>query len=194
MEFENEVTVEVDYSKEELYSILKKNGFKICEEFDINDIYMVDTKYNNLINPLELLEHSIIIRDIIASNSKKLVTYKYKEYNDKEEIIKQGKVNMEIKSIQEAINVFKCLKYEKLVTVNDHIVVFSNGLDEFALEFVNDKHIYIEVEEKCNYSKTRYNSIDEMKELFKKYNIVKIKNNNYFAKKAKDAIVEKKQM
>lgn len=191
MKYEKEVTVLVEYSKDELYSILEKNGFKICEEYDVKDIYMVDTNYKDISKPLKMLEHSILIRNVIATEEKKLVTYKFKEYNEKEEIIRQGKVSMEIKNTEDAIKIFQCLKYEHLVNVNDHVVIFNNGIDEFAVEFVNDKHIYIEVEDKCNYCDTVYNSVDEMKDLFKKYNITKIKNDNYFAKKAKDAIIEK---
>ena len=49
---------------------------------------------------------------------------------------------------------------------------------EFAVEFVNDKHIYIEIEQN-----NKYLSIDEMKAVFSKYNIP-VKGKDFFVKKA----------
>lgn len=191
MKYENEITVETVCSIQELNNLLEKLEFKAMEEYDIFDIYMLDKNYNNTENKLELLKHCILIRDIVGKDEEtKKITYKYKEYNEKEEIVKQGKSDCEILDIEEAKNLFEALNYEELIRINDHIIVYSNNIDELAVQVVNNKHIYIEIEEKCNYINKKYNSLDEMKNVVSKYKIP-IKEENYFVKKAEIELEEK---
>ncbi len=191
MKYENEITVETVCSLQELNNLLEKLEFKVMEEYDVFDIYMLDKNYNNTENKLELLKHSILIRDIVGKDEEtKKITYKYKEYNEKEEIVKQGKIDCEILDIEEAKNLFEALNYKELIRINDHIIVYSNNIDELAVQVVNNKHIYIEIEEKCNYINKKYNSLDEMKNVVSKYKIP-IKEENYFVKKAEIELEEK---
>lgn len=191
MKYENEITVETVCSLQELNNLLEKLEFKVMEEYDVFDIYMLDKNYNNTENKLELLKHCILIRDIVGKDEEtKKITYKYKEYNEKEEIVKQGKIDCEILDIEEAKNLFEALNYEELIRINDHIIVYSNNIDELAVQVVNNKHIYIEIEEKCNYINKKYNSLDEMKNVVSKYKIP-IKEENYFVKKAEIELEEK---
>ncbi len=191
MKYENEITVETVCSIQELNNLLEKLEFKVMEEYDVFDIYMLDKNYNNTENKLELLKHCILIRDIVGKDEEtKKITYKYKEYNEKEEIVKQGKSDCEILDIEEAKNLFEALNYEELIRINDHIIVYSNNIDELAVQVVNNKHIYIEIEEKCNYINKKYNSLGEMKNVVSKYKIP-IKEENYFVKKAEIELEEK---
>mgnify|MGYP004561927865 FL=1 len=191
MKYENEITVETVCSLQELNNLLEKLEFKAMEEYDVFDIYMLDKNYNNTENKLELLKHCILIRDIVGKDEEtKKITYKYKEYNEKEEIVKQGKIDCEILDIEEAKKLFEALNYEELIRINDHIIVYSNNIDELAVQVVNNKHIYIEIEEKCNYINKKYNSLDEMKNVISKYKIP-IKEENYFVKKAEIELEEK---
>lgn len=64
MNNENEITVEVDTSLDELIKILKSKGFKQREEFDYNDIYLIN-KNDREDNYLLMLNKCIIIRNII---------------------------------------------------------------------------------------------------------------------------------
>lgn len=191
MKYENEITVETVCSLQELNNLLEKLEFKVMEEYDVFDIYMLDKNYNNTENKLELLKHCILIRDIVGKDEEtKKITYKYKEYNEKEEIVKQGKIDCEILDIEEAKKLFEALNYEELIRINDHIIIYSNNIDELAVQVVNNKHIYIEIEEKCNYINKKYNSLDEMKNVISKYKIP-IKEENYFVKKAEIELEEK---
>ena len=191
MKYENEITVETVCSIQELNNLLEKLEFKVMEEYDVFDIYMLDKNYNNTENKLELLKHCILIRDIVGKDEEtKKITYKYKEYNEKEEIVKQGKSDCEILDIEEAKNLFEALNYEELIRINDHIIVYSNNIDELAVQVVNNKHIYIEIEEKCNYINKKYNSLGEMINVVSKYKIP-IKEENYFVKKAEIELEEK---
>ena len=110
-------------------------------------------------------------------------------YDENGNITKQGKTNCKINSIEEAVNLFNALGYEKLININDHLLVYANKDDEFVIECVNNKHIYIEIEDKCNYIDKCYKSDEEMKDAIDKYNLP-LKQNNYYAKKALDELNE----
>lgn len=191
MKFEKEITVEVDTSLENLLEILKKNNFELKEQYKLIDIYMVKKDININENYLDTIKNCVLIRHIIEDDKEtKLITYKYKEYNDIGEILNQGKVNCRVDSIGSAYDLLKQLGYNKLIEIKDHISVYANDTCELCVQEVNNKHIYIEIEDKCHYINKNYKTIDEMKNEFEKYNIP-IKNNDYFVKKAE---IELKEM
>lgn len=191
MIFEKEITVEVDTSLNNLIDILNNNNFKIREEYDLIDIYMVKNDIKLDDNYLDILKNCVLIRHVIEKDKEtKLITYKYKEYNDIGEILNQGKINCKIESIDSAYELLKQLGYNKLIHIKDHISVYSNDTCELCIQEVNNKHIYIEIEDECHYINKTYETIEEMKDEFDRYNIP-IKNNNYFVKKAE---IELKEM
>ena len=191
MKYEKEITIEVNITYEKLKEVLENNNFEIKEEYDLKDIYMINKNYPIDDNYLKLLNNCVLIRHIIDSEKElKMITYKYKEYNEKEEIIKQGKINCNIENIEDAYNLFNCLNYKELIRINDHLIVFANKNIELVVQLVNNKHIYIEMEDKCNYIDRYYKSENEMINDLKQYNIP-IKDNNYFVKKAEIELKEK---
>ena len=183
MNNENEITVEVDTSLDELIKILKSKGFKLKEEFDYNDIYLIN-KNDRENNYLSMLNKCIIVRNIIEKKKDtKFLVYKHKEYNDNKEIIKQEQVKVEIDNIDNSKLLFEQLGFEELIRINDHMLVFATDKDEFVVQNVNNKHIYIEIEDECRYANRFYNSIDEMKSVIVD-NSIPFKNNDFFVKKA----------
>ncbi|MBR6034171.1 MAG: hypothetical protein IKP28_05525 [Clostridia bacterium] len=189
MNYENEITVEVDTSLEDLIDIIKSRGFKLKETYDLNDIYLIN-KNNKKGDYLSMLNKCVLIRDIIEENKEtKMLTYKYKEYNEKKEIIKQGKVKIKIDDIDNSKFLFEKLDFEELIRINDHILVYATDKDELVIQNVNNKHIYIEIEDKCNYANKFYNSIDEMKNVIIDNNIP-VKGNDFFVKKAEIELQE----
>ena len=189
MNNENEITVEVDTSLDELIKILKSKGFKQREEFDYNDIYLIN-KNDREDDYLSMLNKCIIIRNIIEKKKDtKFLVYKHKEYNDNKEIIKQEQVKVEIDNIDNSKLLFEQLGFEELIRINDHMYVFATDKDEFVVQNVNNKHIYIEIEDECRYANRFYNSIDEMKSVIID-NSIPFKNNDFFVKKAEIELKE----
>lgn len=183
MNNENEITIEVDTSLEDLINTLKSKGFKLKEEFDYNDIYLIN-KNDREDDYLSMLNKCIIIRNIIEKKKDtKFLVYKHKEYNDNKEIIKQEQVKIEIDNIDNSKLLFEKLGFEELIRINDHMLVFATDKDEFVVQNVNNKHIYIEIEDECRYANRFYNSIDEMKSVIID-NFIPFKNNDFFVKKA----------
>ena len=137
-----------------------------------------------------MLNKCVLIRNIIEQNKEtKMLTYKYKEYNENKEITKQGKVKVKIDDINNSKLLFENLGFEELIRINDHMLVYGTDKDELVIQNVNNKHIYIEIEEQCNYADRCYNSIDEMKSVIIDNNIP-IKNNGFFVKKAEIELEE----
>ena len=190
MNYENEITVEVDTNLDNLLKILESSGFKLQETYDLNDIYLIN-KNDKEEDYLSMLNKCVLIRSMIEEkkDTKKLV-YKYKEYNDKKEIIKQGKINVSIDNIDNTKLLLEKLNFEELIRINDHSLVYASDKDELIVQIVNNKHIYIEIEDNCYHVKKKYNSLDEMKEVIIN-NSIPIKNNDYFVKKAEIELKEK---
>ena len=189
MNYENEITVEVNTTLENLISILENKGFNLKETYDLNDIYLIN-KVDKKDNYLSMLNKCVLIRHIIEENKEtKMLTYKYKEYNENKEITKQGKIKVKIDDIDNSKLLFEKLNFEELIKINDHMLVYATDKDELVIQNVNGKHIYIEIEDKCNYADRFYNSIDEMKAVIID-NEIPIKGNNFFVKKAEVELEE----
>ena len=84
--------------------------------------------------------------------------------------------------------VLEMINYEEFIKIFDHLTVYVNDEDYLVVQEVNNKHIYIEIEQESN--NIKYNSVEDMKNVFNKYNIP-IKNNDYFVKKAEIEINER---
>ena len=181
MKYENEVTVIVTETKEELVYKLHNNEFKLKEEYCVNDIYF--SKDNKNINNDEFIKDCILIREIITKEKIiKKITHKYKEIDSNGNISKNGKSDCDINNIEDAIELLKSLGFKEIIRLNDKLSVYSNKEDELVIQEVNDKYLYIEIEENCEYINKKYKNIEEMKNVFSKYNI-RITDNEYFAKK-----------
>ena len=189
MNYESEITVDVCVDLSSLIKILEENGFELKEVYDLNDIYLIN-KNDREDDYLSMLNKCVLIRNIIEEDKEtKLLTYKYKEYNENKEITRQGKVKVKIDDISNSKLLFEKLGFQELIRINDHMLVYATDKDELVIQNVNNKHIYIEIEDKCNYADRFYNSIDEMKKVITDNNIP-IKNNDFFVKKAEIELQE----
>lgn len=182
MKYENEITVQVTCSYEELHNLLIKQGFKIIEKYTIIDEYLISKDYDlRNKNYLDILKECVIVRYI--ENIVKELLYKYKEYSNNGDIIKQAKVSCKVNDIKEASNFMKTIGYKELIHIQNNSVVYTNDKIEFAVQLVNDKYIFIELEDKSEYLNKTYSSIEEIKEEINLYNLPIVKD-KYFAKKA----------
>lgn len=133
MKYENEITVEVDTDLNTLVRILEKNNFKLMKEYDLNDIYFINKNEKENDN-LSMLNKCVLIRDVIEKNrEKKILTYKYKEYNKLKEINTQGKIKVHIDDIESMKLLLEKLNFEELIRINDHMLVYATETDELAI-------------------------------------------------------------
>lgn len=191
MKYENEITVQVTCSYEELHNLLIKQGFKIIEKYTIIDEYLISKDYDlKNKNSLAILKECVIVRYI--ENTLKELLYKYKEYSNNGDIIKQAKVSCKVNDIKEASNFMKTIGYKELIHIQNNSVVYTNDKIEFAVQLVNDKYIFIELEERSEHVKTVFSNVEDMKKVIDSLNIPMVKN-NYFAKKAVIVLEESKK-
>ena len=191
MKYENEITVQVTCNYEELHSLLIKQGFKIIEKYKVIDEYLISKDYDlKNKNSLAILKECVIVRYI--ENTLKELLYKYKEYSNNGDIIKQAKVSCKVNDIKEASNFMKTIGYKELIHIQNNSVVYTNDKIEFAVQLVNDKYIFIELEERSEHVKTVFSNVEDMKKVIDSLNIPMVKN-NYFAKKAVIVLEESKK-
>lgn len=177
MNFKKEITVEVKSSREELIRYLDNNFFNKKEEYTMYDIYYVKKDYNLDNDIFDILNNCILIRNV--GNKILYYVYKYKEYDDKGNIIKDGKAKVEIKDIEKAKEFLENIGYKEFINIKDLITVYEKNNLEFAVEYVNDRHLYIEIEEN-----ETYDTIEKLIDALEKTKI-NYDRSNYFAKKAK---------
>ena len=188
MKKEFEITVQVKSDYETLKKELEKYNFKIVEEFELNDIYMIDKNIDlSKLSNLEILWKCILIRDL--ANTKKYLLYKHKKYAENWDIIEEWKVECPITDTTKATEFMETINYKKLIEIHDKCIAFANEESELVVQIVNDKYIFIEMESNCMYINRKYSSIDELKEDIKKYNLP-IDKSTYFAKKAEIILKE----
>ena len=182
MQKEREITVLVKCDYKTLKKELENNNFKIVEEFQLNDIYMIDKNLDlSTLSSLEILWKCILIRDLMGA--KKALIYKYKKYTTNWDIIEEWKIECPITDISKAIEFMQSINYKTLFEIHDKCFVFANKKSELVVQLVNDEYIFIEMESECKHIGRKYSSIDELKEDLNNYNLP-IDSATYFAKKA----------
>lgn len=191
MKMETEITVLVKSDYNTLKRILKENEFQKKEEYELEDTYMIDNNIDlSKLSKLEILQKCILVRNIV--NIKKELLYKYKKYAPNGDIIEQGKVECPILDIDKAIDFMKSINYKKLFKIYDKCIVYANKETELIVQLVNDKYIFIEMEDNCEYINRHYNSVEELKEDLNRYQLP-IDTSNYFIKKAELILNEQLQ-
>lgn len=191
MDFEVEICVKYLGSVEELLLDVENKGFVLQEEFQLNDIYMIEddvdiSKHSNL----DILARGVIVREAVGVH--KLLLYKYKEFDENGDIIKQGKVKCPILDIQKGKEFLEYLGYKVMFRINYKNYIYTNGKNEIYIQDAGNNEIYIEMEQgNLKLANLNGKDIKEMKEVLNSYNF-NIDKSNYFVKKAEIALTKLK--
>ena len=182
MQKEIEITLLVNSDYETLKIELEKYNFKIVEEFELNDIYMIDKNIEiSQLSSLDILWKCILVRDVV--NIEKALIYKEKKYAENWDIVEEWKVECPITDISKAVDFMSSINYKTLFEIHDECKVFANGESELVVQLVNNEYIFIEMESECRHINRSYNSINELKNDINKYDLP-IDTTSYFVKKA----------
>ena len=171
MNEELEICVKCFDSYEKIMKKLKKYNFTVKEDFQLNDIYMIENNIDiNKLDDYAILSNYILIRETIGKN--KWLVHKYKEFNDKKEIVKQENSKCKVTDVDAAFEFMKSLGYKELFKIDDHNTLVSNGENELYIQVLSNGEIYIEMEQKNIYSENlNGNDIDEMVKNLNKYKL-----------------------
>ena len=179
---ENEITVKVECSKDELLKCLKDNGFSKERMFSLDDYFYISKNLDiENMTTREIVSKAVILRCIVSDNKiSQKITYKIKEIDDNGDIINQKAINCEVLDINEAKKLFEILGYYQIMNIKENDEVYSKNGFELAIKYIEKGDILIEVETEEN---TDWDTIDKIKNIIQKINIP-IKKDEYFVKKA----------
>lgn len=176
VKYEKEITVLVTVPLVELEKQLLNNNFKLIEEYEMSDIYMVNNNIDIFkTHYLQILKNCVLVRHI--ENKKLQLVYKKKKYDEKENILEDQKFICPITDKNKAISFMESIGYTRLLTVNNETKVFKLNDLEICVQYINNQFITIEVEGNEN------ETIDDLIKNIEKYNL-SYDRSNYFVKKA----------
>ena len=181
MKKENEITIKINDSKEQIIDILLKNGYKKIDDYTLKDIYMIkkDIPINKDI--FSNLKDYLLLRNI--NNNIYCLTYKNKKYDKLGNILNQEKINVYIDNINNSKTLLDKIGYKELINVYDKIEVYNKDNLDSLVEFVNNKYLYLEIEE------NEYYNLDDIKDKIDKLNI-NYDHHTFYANKAHDVFLD----
>ena len=181
---ENEITIKVACSNDELIKHLINKGFNEGRKFTLDDYYLIPKDINmNQLSTREILAKAIIIRYIVDDGEIiQKITFKKKNINSDGEIISQKATNCDVLDYKSAIDLFYELGYYQIMNIKESDVIYFKDELELTIKFIENGNTLIEIETNENFE-----TVDKLKKLVKELEIP-IENNNYFVKKAEDEL------
>ena len=181
---ENEITVRVICSDEELKRILKEKGFKQGKNFSLDDYYIIPKNLEiEKLTTREILTKAVIVRDYINEGKRtQLLLFKKKDINETGDIISQRSFGCNIYDCKEAIKFFEEIGYYEIMNIKENSIVYSKGKLEMAVKFIENSNTLIEIETDEN-----FRTIEELKNLIEEINLP-IEKDKYFVKKAEETL------
>ena len=181
---ENEITIRILCSKEELIKHLEEKGLKKERKFRLDDHYLIPKilKIEEL-TVREILSKAVIIRNI--DNDGKIVnkiTFKKKSINEKGEIVSQTAISCEVLDYTEGIRLFEELGYYEIMNIIEDDIIYYNDNIELAIKDVYNGDLLIETETNKNIQ-----TIEELKKMIESLEIP-FEKDNYFVKKAEETL------
>ncbi len=179
---ENEVTVRVLCSNDELVNYLRKQGFKSGREFSLDDYYYIPSSLNiDNMSAREILSKAIILRYIVDDGKIiQKITYKIKDINKNGDIINQRAINCDVKNIEDAKKIFEALDYYEIMNIKENDIIYYKNNFELAIKYIEKGDILIEIETEPN---TKWDTVENIKSIISEINLP-IEKDNYFIKKA----------
>lgn len=181
---ENEITIRIVCSKEELIKHLEGKGLKKGRKFRLDDHYLIPkTLKLEELTAREILSKAVIVRNI--ENDGKIVnkiTFKNKIINGKGEIVSQTATSCEVMDYTEGIRLFEELGYYEIMNIIEDDIIYYNDDIELAIKDIYNGDLLIEIETNNNIT-----TIKELKEIIESLEIP-FEKENYFVKKAEETL------
>ena len=181
---ENEITIRILCSKEELIKHLEEKGLKKGRKFRLNDHYLIPkTLKIEELTVREILSKAVIVRNI-DNDGKKVnkITFKKKNINEKGEIVSQAATSCEVMDYTEGIRLFEELGYYEIMNIIEDDIIYYNDKIELAIKDVYNGDLLIETETNKNIT-----TIEELKKIIENLEIL-FEKDNYFVKKAEETL------
>ena len=181
---ENEITIKITCSNEQLIKHLTDKGFCEGRKFTLDDYYLIpkDLKLDDL-TTRDILSKAVIIRYIVDDGKIiQKITFKKKDINGNGEILSQKAINCDVLDYKAGINLFNELGYYQIMNIKESDIIYYKDKLELAIKFIENSNTLIEIETDDNFK-----TIVELKQLVTELEIP-IEKGNYFVKKAEDTL------
>lgn len=186
----NEITVSINCSIQEIRKILENKGFSIIDKYDLEDIYFIKKNIDiNKQTTREIFKKYILIRSVtqyLPKNyieSKKITkfTFKSKDIESDGTISSQQKKDCQIQNIEQGKEFLKAIDYKEIMTIREKALVYGKGDLKLVLKDVENSVNLIEIE--TIDGNNGLDTTEKLKERINELNIP-IDTNDYFVKKA----------
>lgn len=181
---ENEITIKITCSNEQLIKHLTDKGFCERRKFTLDDYYLIpkDLKLDDL-TTRDILSKAVIIRYIVDDGKIiQKITFKKKDINGNGEILSQKAINCDVLDYKAGINLFNELGYYQIMNIKESDIIYYKDKLELAIKFIENSNTLIEIETDDNFK-----TIVELKQLVTELEIP-IEKGNYFVKKAENEL------
>ncbi|MFR3156218.1 MAG: hypothetical protein ACLTON_04625 [Christensenellales bacterium] len=181
---ENEITIKITCSNEQLIKHLTDKGFCEGRKFTLDDYYLIpkDLKLDDL-TTRDILSKAVIIRYIVDDGKIiQKITFKKKDINSNGEILSQKAINCDVLNYKAGINLFNELGYYQIMNIKESDIIYYKDKLELAIKFIENSNTLIEIETDDNFK-----TIVELKQLVTELEIP-IEKGNYFVKKAENEL------
>lgn len=181
---ENEITIKITCSNEQLIKHLTNKGFCEGRKFTLDDYYLIpkDLKLDDL-TTRDILSKAVIIRYIVDDGKIiQKITFKKKDINGNGEILSQKAINCDVLDYKAGINLFNELGYYQIMNIKESDIIYYKNKLELAIKFIENSNTLIEIETDDNFK-----TIVELKQLVTELEIP-IEKGNYFVKKAENEL------
>lgn len=177
MKIENEITVKILCSYDELTEKLQQKGFEVARSVRLHDTYYVKNDLNVKDTPNDIiLSNYLIIR--VPHDDVPVITYKYKEFNPDGSIKRQGKLDCDIHNAEDGYQLLELMGYKKLIVIDNEIKFYEKDNIRLVAAQVNNEYICLEYSDEAQ-------SIDELIAQFNaEYDDIPFDKTNYFINKA----------
>lgn len=168
---EKEICLKSNVPFEELKSIMFNIGFKVQEDFQMNDIYMINKNIDiSLDNKDVIFKDNILVRETVGKRI--LLVNKIKELDDNGVVIGERSVKCPINDSISGYNFLCSIGYKKAFELKDHNLLLTNGVNEIYIQDVEGLGTYVEMEQKnLLLENTNGDTIDELVDSIKKYDL-----------------------
>lgn len=180
----NEITVKIKGDLIEFYKTVEKKGFKLVDEFSMDDTYLIPTSLDvDNTTTRDILSKAVLVRDIRGKTTRrttKKITFKIKNFDTKGNILNQESINCDIVNTEDAKKLLQVLGYREIMNIKEDDKVYEKDGFELAIKDIKNAEKLIEIETENN---EEFNTIDK---LIRKVNEIDIPiyKDNYFVKKA----------
>lgn len=144
---ETEITVQVFDNFAKIDETLKNKGFKMVENYQLNDWYF--SKIDNVLDMeyLDLINSSFLVREIIDATPQIQLCYKSKHLDDKGNVIYEEKEKTNLADLKSSLKVFTLAGLNNYCKVENNSYVYEKGKTSFVVQIIKDLGIFIEYEE-----------------------------------------------